>query len=104
MGTFRWISLLKIDQKNFSMEFKIIRDLNCWALFDPETKSKKLQKFLTDQLTLSQLGGADYAHHSTTSPPGFSDLATGLSSDKQLKSEESFIFSELQISFERGQF
>ena len=22
--------------------------------------------------------GADYAHHSTTSPPGFSDLATGL--------------------------
>ena len=23
--------------------------------------------------------GVDYAHHSTTSPPGFSDLATGLS-------------------------
>ena len=23
--------------------------------------------------------GADYAHHSTTSPPGFSNLATGLS-------------------------
>ena len=23
-------------------------------------------------------GGADYAHHSTTSPPGFSDLATAL--------------------------
>ena len=23
--------------------------------------------------------GADYTHHSTTSPPGFSDLATGLS-------------------------
>ena len=22
--------------------------------------------------------GADYAHHSTTSPPGFSDLATAL--------------------------
>ena len=35
-------------------------------------------QFLTDQLTLSQPGGADYAHHSTTSPPGFSDLATGL--------------------------
>ena len=30
-------------------------------------------QFLTDQLTLSQPGGADYAHHSTTSPPGFSD-------------------------------
>ena len=36
-------------------------------------------QYLTDQLTLSQPGGgADYAHHSTISPPGFSDLATGL--------------------------
>ena len=35
-------------------------------------------QFLTDQLTLSQPGGADYAHHSTTRPPKFSDLATGL--------------------------
>ena len=35
-------------------------------------------QYLTDQLTLSQPGGADYAHHSTTSPPGFSDLAAGL--------------------------
>ena len=26
-------------------------------------------QYLTDQLTLSQPGGADYAHHSTTSPP-----------------------------------
>ena len=34
---------------------------------------------LTDQLTLSQPRGTDYAHHSTTSTPGFSDLATGLS-------------------------
>ena len=25
---------------------------------------------------------ADYAHHSTTSPPGFSDLVTGLCSDQ----------------------
>jgi hypothetical protein len=33
---------------------------------------------LTDQLTLSQPGGADYAPHSTTSPPGFSGPATGL--------------------------
>ena len=37
-----------------------------------------LPQFLTDQLNLSQPGGADYAHHSTTSPPKFSDLATGL--------------------------
>ena len=37
------------------------------------------RQFLTDQLTLSQPGGgADYAHHSTISPPGISDLATGL--------------------------
>ena len=35
-------------------------------------------QFLAEQLTLSQPGGADYAHHSTTSPPGFSDLATSL--------------------------
>ena len=33
---------------------------------------------LAATLTLSQPGGADYAHHSTTSPPGFSDLATAL--------------------------
>ena len=36
------------------------------------------QEFLAEQLTLSQPGGADYAHHNTTSPPGFSDLATAL--------------------------
>ena len=40
-------------------------------------------KFLAEQLTLSQPGvrGADYAHHSITSPhppTGFSDLATAL--------------------------
>ena len=34
--------------------------------------------FLTDQLTLSQPGGAHYAHHITACPPGFSDLATAL--------------------------
>ena len=31
------------------------------------------------QLTLSQPGGADYAHQSTMSPLNFSDLATALS-------------------------
>ena len=36
-------------------------------------------QFFAEQLILSQPGGADYAHHSTTSPPpGFSDLATAL--------------------------
>jgi hypothetical protein len=33
---------------------------------------------LADQLTLSQPGGAHYAHHITKCNPGFSDLATGL--------------------------
>ena len=40
---------------------------------------------LAEQLTLSQPGGADYAHHSTTSPPKFSDLATALGLDKTVK-------------------
>jgi hypothetical protein len=31
-----------------------------------------------DQLNLSQLGGANYAHHITTGTPGFSDLPTAL--------------------------
>ena len=35
-------------------------------------------QILANQLTLSQPGGTDYAHHSTMSPPGFLDLATGL--------------------------
>ena len=41
-----------------------------WGGFSPQ--------FLAEQVTLSQPGGADYAHHSTTSPPGVSDLATAL--------------------------
>ena len=35
-------------------------------------------QILADQLTLSQPGGADYAHHSTTCPPGFLTLAASL--------------------------
>ena len=35
-------------------------------------------QILTDQLSLSQPGGTDYAHHVTTGPPGFSDLPTAL--------------------------
>ena len=41
-----------------------------WALAHPEFESS-VNPILTR--------GADYAHHSTTSPPGFSDLATALS-------------------------
>ena len=33
---------------------------------------------LSDLLTLSQPGGADYAHHITTSTPGFKNLTTSL--------------------------
>ena len=35
-------------------------------------------QILADQLTLSQPGGADYAHHITTGTPGFSDFPTTL--------------------------
>ena len=35
-------------------------------------------QILTDQLTLSQQGGTDYAHHITTGPLGFLDLPTAL--------------------------
>ena len=35
-------------------------------------------QILADQLTLSQIGGADYAHHIITGTPGFSDLPTAL--------------------------
>ena len=36
-------------------------------------------QILADQLTLSQPGGAGYAHHITTGIPGFLDLPTALS-------------------------
>jgi hypothetical protein len=35
-------------------------------------------QILADQLTLSQPGGADYAHHITTGTPRFLDLPTAL--------------------------
>ena len=35
-------------------------------------------QILVDQLTLSQPGGVDYAHHITSGTPGFSDLPTAL--------------------------
>jgi hypothetical protein len=35
-------------------------------------------QILSDQLTLFQPGGTDYAHLITTGTPGFSDLPTGL--------------------------
>ena len=35
-------------------------------------------QILEDQLTLSEPGGADYAHHINTGTPGFSDLSTAI--------------------------
>ena len=35
-------------------------------------------QILADQLTLSQPGGTDYAHHINTGTPEFSDLPTAL--------------------------
>ena len=35
-------------------------------------------QILADQLTLSQPGGANYAHYITTGTPGFSGLPTAL--------------------------
>ena len=46
---------------------------------DVSTPTFGSHQFLTGQLTLSQPGGGgDYAHHSTKSPSGFSDLAMAL--------------------------
>ena len=75
MFSFLLYSLLRIKRYNtyawiMSCIQQGCRQRGAWGLQPPQ--------FLTDQLTLSQPGGADYAHHSTTSPPGFSDLATGL--------------------------
>ena len=39
-------------------------------------------QILADQLTLSQPGGADYAHHINTGIPGFSDLPKDLTSEQ----------------------
>ena len=38
-------------------------------------------EMLADQSTLSQLGGADYAHPITTRPPRFTDLSPSLVSN-----------------------
>ena len=45
-------------------------------------------KILTDQLTLSQPGGADYSHHITNGTPGFSDLSMTLHKELGIKMTE----------------
>ena len=66
MFSFLLYSLLRIKRYNtyawiMSCIQQGCRQRGAWGLQPPQ--------FLTDQLTLSQPGGADYAHHSTTSPP-----------------------------------
>ena len=67
----KWENLKDFFTK-YIIKLQARRKWGGWSGFSPP-------QFLAKQLTLSQPGGADYAHHSTTSPPpGFSDLATGL--------------------------
>ena len=42
--------------------------------------------FLSDQLTLSQPGGAHCAHHINACPPGFSDFVTALQVEQKFGS------------------
>jgi hypothetical protein len=48
---------------------------------DPINNGPVAPPVLANQLTLSQPGGADYAHHITTGTPGFSDLPTALNNE-----------------------
>ena len=66
MFSFLLYSLLRIKRYNtyawiMSCIQQGCRQRGAWGLQPPQ--------FLTDQLTLSQPGGADYARHSTPSPP-----------------------------------
>jgi hypothetical protein len=47
-------------------------------------------QILANQLTLSQPGGTDYAHHITAGTPGFSDLPTALTSTNSCDSSADF--------------
>ena len=55
-------------------------------------------QILADQLTLSQPGGADYAHHITTGTPGFSDLPTALA--HAISSQAVWVFLRYVFIFE----
>ena len=57
---------------------------NSWSLIPVLSKpgmQSLYPQILAGQLTLSQPGGADYAHYITTGTPGFSDLSTALCLD-----------------------
>ena len=59
--------------------------------------------FLAGQLTLSQPGGADYAHHNTTGTSGFSGLRTALLSDEKLHSSISVQSEKKGSDFSQGE-
>ena len=81
-----------IGQGTYALFHRFVRDLKVYS----GVSSLGLPgvpwhpQILADQLTLSQPGGTDYAHHSTTSPPGFSDLPTALSSRCNLQTSKYF--------------
>ena len=54
-------------------------------------------RILADQLTLSQPGGADYAHYINTGTPVFSDLPTAMYLD--LVELETIFFQKRSYSF-----
>ena len=71
--------------------------MGTWGLVVP-TKFGQIRDLYTNQGGILRLlqtgvasgGGADYAYHSTTSPPGFSDLPTALLIGLSPPSFESF--------------
>ena len=64
---------IKLAGQKLEHYYLLCRPVGAWGLGGHETP-----QILTDQLTLSQQGGTDYAHHITTGPLGFLDLPTAL--------------------------
>ena len=59
------------------MSKKLVASNLAFQVFEGFLKQEK-KVFDRSVNPISTRGGADYTHHITTSPPGFSDLATGL--------------------------
>ena len=82
-----FIQKLWVETKNFSYHiFSDFRNtkfvwIHFWKKYKfnfPSSMLPKNWKIMNPQLTLAQLGGADYAHLITTGTPRFSDLHTAL--------------------------
>ena len=75
-----WI-LAQVRCTNMRFDEFLSREMKKKVFLSIQKCSSKFQwhpKILADQLTLSQPGGTDYAHHNITGTPGFSDLSTTL--------------------------